>query len=167
MERCKIINQNYIFNKEDSKCKTGYRETDFSYEIGKFCKLNIQWGWLSTLLRTLAGYFPNFRSITYRLYTHNSMSINYRCSAQHTIGSISGFFIKIGFYNSLGNHRLTCKIGFVYLQRDGFQQLTVSRDFLSGFQNNNIADYHILTGNLLYTSVTNNLHQGFLVYRIQ
>ena len=95
------------------------------------------------------------------------MPVDYRCTAQHTIGSISGFFIEIGFHGSFGYHRLTCKIGFVYLQGNGFQQFTVSRDFLAGFQNNNIADHHILTGNFLYAPVTDNLYQCFLVHRIQ
>ena len=33
---------------------------------------------------------------------HNSMPVDYRCTAQHTIGSISGFFIEIGFHGSFG-----------------------------------------------------------------
>ena len=158
MERSKIIDQNHILYKEDGKRQTCYRETYFSYEVGKFCKLDIQGSRLGALLRTLTGHFPNLRSVANRFHTHHSMPVDYRCATQHAIGSVRSLFIKISFYNGFGNNRLTRKIGFVYLQGNGFQQLTVGRDLLTGFQNYNITDYHLLTGNLLYTPITDNLY---------
>ena len=67
------------------------------------------------MLGTLAGNFSDLCGVTHKLYTHNSVSVDHCCTAHHTVGSISGFFIKIRFYSSFGYNRLTRKIRFIYL----------------------------------------------------
>ena len=167
MESRERIYQYYIFNKENGKCQSGYRETDLTNQIGKLGKLYVQRSRLRTLFRTLPGYLSDFRIIPHTKHPHCSMTIYNRSTTQYTIGSICSFFIKISFYSRLTNYRFTSQIRFIDLQRNSFQQFTVSRNFFSCFQNDDISYYHIFPGNLLHATITDNFHQSFLIDRIQ
>ena len=100
-------------------------------------------------------------------HAHGTMSIHYCSATHHQIGGISRFFIKISFYSSFINNRFSGQIGFVHLQRNSFQQLSISGNFFTCFQNDDITYHYVFTRDFLYASVSDHFYQGFFIDCIQ
>ena len=100
-------------------------------------------------------------------HAHGTMSIHHCSATHHQIGGISRFFIKISFYSSFINNRFSGQIGFVHLQRNSFQQLSISGNFFTCFQNDDITYHYVFTRDFLYASVSDHFYQSFFIDCIQ
>ena len=105
-----------IFGNKNNKSSGSYRKAYLANQFSQFSQLYIQRSRLPALFRTLAGYFPNLSGISYLKHFHHTMSIDYRRTAHHPIGSIRSLFIKIGFDNRFINNRFTRQVRFIDLQ---------------------------------------------------
>lgn len=116
VQRTEIVEQQYIFYKENKEGKSGNGKSYLSDQVCKLGQLYIQRSRLQIFFGALTGYLTDLRSVSYMQYAHGAVSVYYCRTTHHQIGGIGCFFIKIRFDYGLIDHRFSGQVGLVYLQ---------------------------------------------------
>ena len=135
-----------VFRGEDDEgeCRDG--EACLSDEVGQFRKLDVQRSLFLALFGGLPRHFAYFGGVAHALYDHRAVPVGDGGSPHHAVRGIRGFLVEVGFVGRLVHHQLSGQARFVDLQRDGFDELSVGRDFLAGVQDDDVADHDVLAG---------------------
>ena len=83
------------------------------------------------------------------------------------VGREGGVGVEFSFDNGLMADGLTREGGFVDVERDGFEELTVGWHFLAGIEHHDIADYNVFSGDGGDIAVADHLHRFVVVYLIE
>ena len=159
--------EEYQLRRQRRKRNPGYRISRLANHARQPFQLDLQRRINVVIYLRAFIYFAVSGRIADFLHFHHSMSIDHRRPAHHHVRGIGCIRIKLRLVGCLPDNRLACQRRFVYLQRYGFEQMPVRRDFLARPQDYDIAYYDILARHFLDMSVANDLHQNIVVHRIQ
>ena len=149
---------------EDEHCQS---VADFGNDVAQSVKLYVERCTLAVVDLCSCEHFAILCGIAHSDDAHNAMAVHHGGAAHGVVGRVGGFIVKVGCVARFLYDGFAGECGFVDLQRNTFQQLSVRRHFHTRSEHHDVAHHDVAFGHFCYASVADGLHGVVIVHLVQ
>ena len=162
-----VLPVEYVFEEQGEEGHEGQGEADHSDQFGEAVELTVQGGNLFGFDGSLTGHFAEFGGVADADHARDAVAVDNGGAAQHMIAGIGGVFFELFGMYGLRGRGFAGEVGFVDLQRHGFEQFGVGGHFVAGFEQNDVAHDDLFLADFAHLSVADDAHGTVVVHLVE